>query len=202
MKSAVVAVLFVQPRGIYSKLAEELNLDIWPKERDARGYVGPHPVVSHAECGPWGRYAKLTPESKALGPMLGDDGGCFEFSLSTVRRVGGVIEHPKDSKAWRHFGLTPPPVTGWAPASATLWTCRVEQGHYGHAAQKPTWLLYSSPRGIRPFDLIWGPSEVAPRPWAKARGVLECLSKNQRAATPEPFARVLVQLALHAVQSK
>lgn len=186
----MIAALFVQATGVYSRRPD---VDAWPEDRDARRYSGPWPVVAHPPCASWGRYAKPTPESRAKGPLLGDDGGCFEAAVRAVRTYGGVLEHPRDSKAWATFGLPVPHPTGWTPALFTPgFVCLVEQGHYGHAAQKPTWLYYVGPN---PPDLTWGPSTVAPRPGSSRRGVLECLSKRERAATPAPFADLLINLA-------
>jgi hypothetical protein len=187
-----VAALYVQTGGVYFTLP---GVEPWDEVRDARAYAGPHPVVAHPPCGPWGRYAKLTPESRALGPLLGDDGGCFAAALASVRQWGGVLEHPRDSKAWARHGLpTPRPGGGWTSSlTAPGWSCEVEQGHYGHPARKATWLHYVGP--VEPPPMVWGPSTVEERPWAKARGVLECLSKRQRAATPRAFAEALVTLA-------
>lgn len=188
-----VAALFVDPRGVYSGIP---GVEPWGlPDRDARGYAGPHPVVAHPPCASWGRYAKPTPESTARGPLLGDDGGCFASALRLVRLYGGVLEHPRDSKAWARFGLLKPtPGAGWArsPDDPWVWTCEVDQGHYGHAARKPTWLYYLGPR---PPDLVWGPSDPPAIGSGARRGNLESLSKKQRAATPRPFADLLVSLA-------
>lgn len=188
-----VAALYIDPTGHYVKP----GIDAWDEARDARTYAGPYPVVAHPPCASWGRYAKTTPGSRALGPPLGEDGGCFRAALDAVFAHGGVLEHPKASKAWPHHGLLAPiPGGGWMEERSGVWVCEVEQGHYGHAAQKATWLLYVGT--VPPFDLVWGPSTVAPRPWAKARGVLECLSKRQRRLTPPAFADVLVRLAIRS----
>jgi len=166
-----------------------------PYPTDSDLYVGPHPVVAHPPRASWGRYAKPTPESTAKGPLLGDDGGCFEAALRAVREWGGVLEHPRDSKAWARFGL-PKPSGGWSPTFCGGYVCEVEQGHYGHAARKPTWLYYHG--RTPPAPLVTGRAPDAQRPWSGRRGVLECMSKHQRAATPEPFARALVDLAAGA----
>jgi proteasome lid subunit RPN8/RPN11 len=205
----VNAALFVQAGGVYSGRPD---VDPWPADRDARTYAGPWPVVAHPPCGPWGRYAKPTPESKARGPLKGDDAGCFASALASVRTFGGVLEHPKDSGAWSAFGLMPPGAAGWTrhltrshPAGGE-WVCRVDQGHYGHAAQKSTWLLYVGDRP--PPALVWGAADVAPIGTGARRGNLESLSKSKRAATPSAFAEVLISLArwsagtLHAEAAK
>jgi hypothetical protein len=186
----MIAALFVEARGVY---AGRPDVDAWGAARDARLYLGPWPVVAHPPCASWGRYAKPSPSSRAKGPLLGDDGGCFAAALAAVRAFGGVLEHPRDSKAWPAHGLPAPTATGWAPLLfAPGFVCLVEQGHYGHAAQKPTWLYYVGPT---PPPLVWGPSTVAARPWSPRRGVLECLSRRQRAATPPAFADALLDLA-------
>jgi len=146
----VIAALFVEKRGPYSALP----VDLWDISRDARLYAGPGPVIAHPPCERWGRYWFGGPSVK-VRRVLGDDGGCFASALASVRRYGGVLEHPEASHAFAAFGLPAPPKTGgWIPAPEG-WVCCVEQGHYGHRARKATWLYYVGPK---PADLIWGPS--------------------------------------------
>lgn len=134
----MIAALFVETGGIYYGLA---GVDPWDIERDARLYAGPHPVVAHPPCQRWGRFWHGSPR-KPHQYKLGDDGGCFAAALHAVRTWGGVLEHPADSHAWKHFGME-------APARGHGWThvdeyggasCYVEQGYYGHMSRKPTWL--------------------------------------------------------------
>lgn len=117
----------------------------------------PWPVVAHPPCDRWGRYWGGGPSAK-VRRKLGEDGGCFESALRSIKKWGGLIEHPEASHAWRVFGLTRPNPIGWTRADETpgAWTCQVEQGHYGHPARKKTWLYYIG--GSKPDDLIWGPS--------------------------------------------
>ena len=134
----MIAALFVETGGVYFGLPD---VDPWDAVRDARLYPGPHPVVAHPPCERWGRYWSGGPS--ALGRFrLGEDGGCFAAALLAVRTWGGVLEHPEASHAWRAYGINPPGYdVGWIPAGDGLgWTCRVEQGHYGHPARKATWL--------------------------------------------------------------
>lgn len=196
----MIAALFVQPGGVYSGRPD---VDPWPESRDARRYAGPWAVVAHPPCASWGNYAKPTPESTARGPLLGDDGGCFAAAIDFVRRYGGVLEHPANSRAWPCGGvlgrsglaLHPPALGGGWTASMLRpgeWSCEVDQGHYGHVARKPTWLFYV---GAEPPPLRWGQSNPPPIGTGARRGNLESLSKVQRAATPRAFADLLVDLA-------
>lgn len=149
-------------------------------------------------------------QARQVRGARGDDGGCFEAALASVRMWGGVLEHPKDSKAWAAFGLKKPPHRGWEWAGAgssagPAWTCCVSQGHYGHFSNKPTWLYVVGPR---PDDLIWGKgpnvlplSMVERYGYEKARriGVMAMVGGKDktriREATPPAFRDVLLALA-------
>lgn len=150
----MIAALYVETGGVYFNLE---GVDPWDRTRDARRYAGPWPVVAHPPCERWGRYWSGGPSVK-VRKTKGSDDGCFLSALSAVRLHGGVLEHPEASHAWSHFGLNVPPKTGgWVPADFEGgWTCCVEQGHYGHAARKATW-LYA--HGVRLPELRWGACE-------------------------------------------
>lgn len=153
MSAMKVAALFVERGGVYWDLPD---VDAWDKERDARLYAGPWPVVAHPPCERWGRYWFGGPSAR-VRRELGDDGGCFASALAAVRKWGGVLEHPEASHAWTHHCLIPPlRGGGWSVADGFGgWTCCVEQGHYGHRARKATW-LYTN--GVELPRLTWGPS--------------------------------------------
>lgn len=199
----MIAALYVEPDGIYCGLP---HVDPWDRERDARQYAGPYPVVAHPPCERWGRYWQGGP-SAAGRYELGDDDGCFEAALAAVRRWGGVIEHPADSHAWASFGLARPPRSGgWIAADfCGGWTCHVEQGHYGHMSRKPTW-LYA--HGVDLPSLRWGrgeqrlhPIALAKHGYEKARriGILAMVGGKDktriRNATPSAFRDVLIAMA-------
>ena len=153
MSLRTIAALYVQHRGAYYGLP---GVEPWGlPDRDARLYAGPWPVVAHPPCERWGRYARGGPNPLARRRELGDDGGCFAAALASVRRWGGVLEHPEASHAWRVHGLLAPPRGGgWVPAGDWQgWTCCVEQGHFGHRARKATW-LYA--HGVDLPALRWG----------------------------------------------
>jgi hypothetical protein len=138
----MIAALYVEKGGSYYGLPD---VDPWPEDRDARLYDGPCPVVAHPPCQRWGNFYAGSPLAIKQGrrKQLGDDGGCFAAALRDVRKWGGLIEHPQGSRAWAYYGLNAPPRSGgWIAADwQGGWTCRVEQGFYGHWARKPTWLL-------------------------------------------------------------
>lgn len=197
-----IAALFVESNGCYFGLP---NVDPWDRPRDARTYPGPFPVVAHPPCERWGRYWGGAPR-KPHQYELGSADGCFASALASVRRWGGMLEHPEASHAWRTFGLNAPPrAGGWVAADFHGgWTCCVEQGHYGHMARKATW-LYGC--GLDLPALRWGPSEQRIHPvalarhgYAKARriGMMAMVGgkhkKRIRDATPVEFRDVLISL--------
>ena len=197
-----IAALFVEAGGVYFGLD---GVDPWDADRDARLYPGDARVVAHPPCARWGRYWGGAP---GTFPRLvkGDDGGCFAAALASVRRYGGILEHPEGSHAWRAFALnTPPRSGGWVNADFDGgWTCCVEQGWYGHQARKATW-LYA--RGVHLPSLRWGAApgdfvrldegfhSIEERARAIKTGACQRLSKRQRAATPPEFRDLLITIA-------
>jgi hypothetical protein len=146
----VIAALYVQTAGVYFGLPD---VDPWDEARDARIYAGPWPVVAHPPCSRWCRLAGLV--EARWGHRRGDDGGCFASALASVRRWGGVLEHPAYSDAWAAFDLPAPPTGGpWVRGICGGWSCYVEQGRYGHLARKATWLYAFGVRSLP--SLRWG----------------------------------------------
>jgi len=199
----LIAALFVEPDGAY---ADVPGVDLWDEARDARLYPGPFPVVAHPPCQRWGRFWHGSTR-KPHQFKLGDDGGCFAAALTAVRTFGGVLEHPCDSHAWRHFGLMPPRrYAGWQPAADGVgYTCYVEQGHYGHMSRKPTW-LYAV--GAALPELNWSrgeqrlhPTALAKHGYEKARriGMTAMVGGKHktkiRNATPVEFRELLLAMA-------
>lgn len=143
-----MAALFVASDGAYFGVP---GVDPWDAKRDARTYDGPYPVVAHPPCSRWCRLAGLV--EARWGHKRGEDGGCFASALASVRRFGGVLEHPAFSLAWSVFDLPMPPRRGWIRGMCGGWSCRVEQSRYGHVAKKSTW-LYAA--GVDLPDMRWG----------------------------------------------
>lgn len=198
----MIAALYVETGGCYFGLDD---VEPWDEAKDARRYAGPWPVVAHPPCERWGKYAEGGPASRER-KIRGDDDGCFEAALAAVRRWGGVIEHPEASAAWAAFGLIEPPrCGGWVFADwQGGWTCCVDQGSYGHPAQKATWLLAYGVNDLP--SLCWGRSAPVIPEWRSERwkaraakdGICVLLSRKQRKATPKPFRDLLISIAKSA----
>ena len=199
----MIAALYVEEHGIY---ANRPDVECWGVAKDARTYRGPHAVISHPPCQRWGRYWFGGPSCK-VRKTKGDDGGCFASALASVRKWGGVLEHPEASAAWAAHGLTAPPKAGgWVMADTQGgWTCCVEQGHYGHSARKATWLYANA---VTLPSLAWGPSSATQRLDEGFRSATERkaardagiaprkrLSTKQNLATPPAFAELLLSIA-------
>jgi len=147
----MIAALYVETNGHYLGIPD---VDPWDIRRDARGYAGSDPVVAHPPCSRWCRLAGLV--EARWGHKRGDDGGCFAHALESVRRCGGVLEHPAYSDAWAAFDLPVPPRSGgWVRGLCGGWSCHVEQSRYGHVAKKATW-LYAY--GVELPAMRWGSS--------------------------------------------
>lgn len=195
----MIAALFVDPKGCYAGVP---GVDLWDELRDARKYAGPHPVVAHPPCSRWCRLAGLV--EARWGHKRGDDGGCFKSALESVRRFGGVLEHPAYSGAWAAFDL-PVPMRGgaWQRGICGGWSCHVEQGRYGHPAKKATW-LYAF--GTVLPDLFWGS-----KPDRESAALVSwCgnhtdkfdrrprVGKRRASATPPAFRDILMAMARSA----
>lgn len=206
-----VAALYVETDGVYFGVP---GVDPWDELRDARFYPGPHPVVAHPPCQRWGRFWHGSTR-KPHQYKLGDDGGCFKAALASLKRYGGVIEHPAHSKAFDAFGIRKPEQgAGWQHDSTHgLWVCYVEQGHYGHASRKATWLIACGMQRAELPELNWSKGEQRLPQWMvdrygyeKARriGVVAMIGGKDktriRNTTPEPFRDVLLAIARKAHQ--
>jgi hypothetical protein len=169
-----ISVLFARSDSCYFELVG----DVWDIDRDARLYTGSNPVVCHPPCRAWGRlrhWAKPRPDEKALAL----------FAVDQVRRVGGVLEHPWGSTLWHEESLCLP-----YPGHFDQWggfTLLVDQGWWGHAAPKPTYLYVA---GCQKSDVPALPVRLR-----RASGRTLELSPADRERTPVDFARFLVAIA-------
>lgn len=194
----MIAALFVETGGCYFGLP---GVDPWDEPRDARTYAGPHPVVAHPPCQLWTRFAHVNfARWGGEHNRPGNDGGCFVSALASLRRYGGVLEHPAFSDAWKAFDLPRPLPNQWRYHDG-LWVCEVWQSAYGHGARKRTWLLYVG--NNRPEPLNWDrPDGTHQIGFHDQRGKdrnKPTLSGKAASATPVAFREELLWLARTAV---
>ncbi len=190
MRNDVVA-LYVDRLGPYPKLVEQW----WDKDRDANKYDGTLPVVAHPPCQLWVNFAALN--YKRYGGehnKPGNDNGCFSSALASVRRVGGVLEHPAFSNAWKAHALTRPPKdhVGWWYVGFNEWVCEVWQSAYGHRARKRTWLWCVSTE--RPIEGAWE-RKAGTHQVGYFDVIKPVISKRKASETPRAFAEWLLEVA-------
>lgn len=194
MVAQPVAVLYARRDSYYRSLAV---CDVFDIDRDARTYSGSMPVIAHPPCRAWGRLrhqARPRHDERALAV----------HAVQTVRRVGGVLEHPASSSLWPTLSL---PLPGAGRDAFGGWSMSVDQAWWGHRASKGTWLYVV---GCEPVSVpSWAPSfEPAPcivgtsgrrRDGTRLQrgdvGYRPEITKREREATPPAFARWLVELA-------
>lgn len=185
-----VAVLFARADSNYKAMPV---CDVWDIERDARNWPGGAPVVAHPPCRSWGRlrqFAKPREDEKALGP----------WAVQQVRQYGGVLEHPAESTLWAHCGL---PLPGRFPDEFGGWSMQIDQFHWGHRAEKSTWLYIvgCDPDELPPIPRREGSPTHCVRP-TKSYPRLPSITKAEREHTPQALAQWLVALAARCKQSQ
>lgn len=184
----MIAALFVEPNGAYYGIPD---VDPWPESRDARLYPGPWPVVAHPPCQLWVNFAALNfARYGGERNRPGNDGGCFASALASVRRWGGVLEHPAASNAWAAHGLSIPRGRGWQRC-IDGWVAEVCQSAYGHRARKRTWLYAVTP--CPPVLDRRAPSGTAQVGWFDR--IKPTLGKREASATPPAFRDLLLDIA-------
>jgi hypothetical protein len=187
----MIAALYVERGGVYYGLPD---VDPWDEERDARKYAGPWPVVAHPPCERWSQLARLC--LVRYGYKIGDDHGTFAAALASVRRWGGVLEHPAETMAWKAHGLIDPSrQCGWQKCIDGGWVCQVSQVSYGHKARKATWLYCFR---CTPPSMDWrdGKGEYVVTTFnGETRREMP---KKERKLTPIAFRDVLLSIARSA----
>lgn len=196
----MIAALYVETNGCYFGLD---GVDPWDEKRDARLYDGPYPVVAHPPCQLWTRFAHVNfARWGGEHNRPGNDQGCFAAALASVRKWGGVLEHPAFSDAWKAYDL-PRPVAGKWLQIETDWVCEVWQSAYGHKARKRTWLLYCGDKD--PASMNWDRPEGTHQigfhdQRGKARNK-PTISGKAASATPPEFRDVLIKIARESKQN-
>lgn len=154
----MTTILFARTDSVY----KSLDCDVWDKDRNARLFDGPGPIIAHPPCRAWGRFAHRSKhddyeKSHAI------------WSIEQIRRLGGVMEHPAFSRVWELLDDDETSIV-------------LDQHWFGHPARKRTRLFYNLPTKPPQFPLRL---ERIQRP-------VEFMSEAQREHTPRAFAQWLL----------
>lgn len=128
LEPELIAALYVETNGCDFGFPD---IDPWDILRDANFYLGPFPVVAHPPCERWGRFSEGSMTKKDR--VTGDDGGCFTSALASLRRWGGVLEHPARKKTWLLYVGPKPPELIWGPCEQRLPAKRLAERGYESA---------------------------------------------------------------------
>lgn len=178
----MVAVLFAHEQSNYKNFDE---CDVWDIKRNALNYCGNDSVIAHPPCRAWSQlrhFAKPRPGEKDLAI----------WAIKTVRRCGGVLEHPNKSSLWPVAKLPEP---GQVDEFGG-WTLVVSQHWWGHLAEKMTRLYIV---GCKQNDVPAIPIRLGEATHVQTYSH-KCRRRPQmphklREHTPPAFAKWLVDLA-------
>jgi|AVFP01.1.fsa_nt_gi hypothetical protein len=181
LPDVAVSALFVRKDSIY----KELGVDCWDAERNALNWPGGNPLIAHPPCRAWGQlshWAKPLPGEKELAI----------WSIEKIREFGGVLEHPRASRLWKHLDL---PVGNMVDEHGGF-TMSVDQHWWGHRAKKST-LLYIC--GTRRSNVPAVPLRFEPVTHvvstSRGKKYMPEITKKEREATPIEFAKWLIETA-------
>lgn len=177
----MVAVLFARTDSNYKAMPE---CDVYDIERDARTWSGGCPVVAHPPCRAWGLLRQFAKPREGEMQLAID-------AVAHVRKFGGVLEHPARSSLWNHCALPKP---GEFSDEFGGFSIEIDQFHWGHKAQKRTWLYIVGTENIPPMPRRQGQPTHVIKPMKNGTGAKIC-TKPEREHTPPALAKWLVELA-------
>lgn len=162
-----VPVLFTRKTSPYLAL----GCDCYDADRDALTWLGGRPAIYHPPCRSWGQLshmAKPRPGERELAI----------WAMASVRKWGGVLEHPINSRLWSVSGCL-----SWGVRDAFGGVLvPLYQSSFGHRAPKATCLYMV-------VDHV--PEIPEPRPTVTT---VERMGRPEREATPFELAKWLVDL--------
>ena len=168
----MIAALFCREDSAYKK---RLFFDVYDINRDAKTYTGNGPAICHPPCRSWGQLSHMSNPregEKELAP----------WSLDLVRRIGGIVEHPKGSRIWKLEGMPPGDML---IDSFGGFTVLLDQRAFGHVAHKMTRFYIC---GISIDQLPEVPDTPTEKPTrsicGNVKGTKRC-TQYQREYTPE-----------------
>ncbi len=118
-----IAVLFAMSDSIYKTFPE---CDVYDADRNALTFNGGKPVIAHPPCRLFSKLRRFSTADKSEKKLA-------YWAVDTVRKNGGVLEHPFKSKLWEEKNLP-------KPNQKDKWgfTIALPQFWFGHKALKRT----------------------------------------------------------------
>lgn len=176
-----VQVLFTQAKSTYL----DLGCDCYDLQRNALSIKSKLPAIYHPPCRAWSRmrtFSKVPVGERFLAI----------WSVSRVRRYGGIVEQPAGSKLWKFLDL-PMPGSGYDIFGG--FSISIDQHWFGHKAKKNTWLYIKgcSVNDLPPYPMNFDLITHCLNSSLKSRRLKE-LSKNKRSYTPILFAEWLIEV--------
>lgn len=136
MVTSCIPVLFVHSRSNYK---QNPIFDCYDENRNALSYTGSTAVICHPPCRKFSRLRGLSSAPDTEKELA-------YWSIDLVRKNGGIVEHPHDSKLWQEKNIVKP---GTYDQFGGFTFC-IDQSWFGYYTQKRT-LLYIV--GIKMKDL-------------------------------------------------
>lgn len=162
-----VPVLFTRKNSPY----RALGCDCYDIERDALTWQGGRPCIAHPPCRSWGQLSHMAKPRSGERELA-------VWAMAQVRRFGGVLEHPINSKLWAESGCL-----SWGVRDSFGGVLvPLFQSSFGHRAPKLTGLYLV---GVHVPDI------PPPQPTTTT---VERMGRPEREATPPELARFLVDL--------
>lgn len=170
-----VAALYVRKNSIYNTLPGVITFD---QKRDARTFLNDMPVIAHPPCRLFGKLKHFS-KAPAAEKLLA------YHAVETIKKCGGVLEHPAFSSLWTEMNLPSP---GVIDADGGF-TFPILQSWFGHSCPKSTWLYIN---GVSPADLPDLPFELG----IPSGRISHTGSMKVREGTPIELAIFLKEVAL------
>lgn len=180
----MVSALFVRSDSIY----KVLGIDCWDIDRDARLFDKDNAIIAHPPCRAWGQLSHMAKPRH-------DEKELAIYSINLIRKVGGVLEHPRASKLWKEMQL---PI-GRQTDEYGGYTLSVDQHWWGHRARKRS-LLYivgcsRSELPHMPFKLGGADFVITSGKRKGELGWKPRVTDKEREQTPIEFAKWLIEVA-------
>lgn len=170
----LAAVLYARKNSIYKTIE---GLQVYDEKRDARTFNNDLPVIAHPPCRLFGRLKHFSNAPAAEKQLA-------YHAIESIKKCGGVLEHPAFSTLWSEMDLPLPGVF-----KGNGFTYPILQSWFGHKCPKATWLYIN---GISPGELPSVPFELG----IPTGRISKTGSMKVREGTPLDLALFLKEVAI------